>query len=184
MTQPLSLEEAIRTRRSVRAFSDRPVCRETLERVLELATRAPSAGNGQPWRLIVVQEEAARKEVARLALDQDFVAEAPAVVVCCGERFVDRWSWLEDRVYLVDAAILVDHLTLAARAEGLGTCWVGAIEPEDHVSMKQFLGVPEGFDIVMVVPVGYPAEGEAAFEEASKRRPLAETVFWERFGRR
>ena len=184
MGEQLTLEEVIRTRRSVRSFDSRPIEPEKLDRVLELATKAPSAGNKQPWRFIVVQDEAHRKEIARLALDQMWIAQAPAVIVCCGEPYWDRWSRLTDRIHLVDTAIVIDHLTLAARAEGLGTCWVGAISEEDHAAMKALLGVPDGFDIVMVVPIGYPAEGDEAFQETSSRRPVAETVFGEQFGQR
>ena len=94
MVEHLTLEEVIRTRRSVRSFDSRPIEPEKLDRVLELATKAPSAGNKQPWRFIVVQDEAHRKEIARLALDQMWIAQAPAVIVCCGEPYWDRWSRL------------------------------------------------------------------------------------------
>jgi nitroreductase len=184
MGDQLTLDDVIRTRRSVRLFDSRPIEPEKLDRVLELATKAPSAGNKQPWRFIVVQDEAHRKEIARLALDQMWIAQAPVVIVCCGEPYWDRWSRLTDKIHLVDMAIVIDHLTLAARAEGLGTCWVGAISEEDHASMKSVLEVPDGFDIVMVVPIGYPAEGEEAFQDTGTRRPVAETVFRDRFGQR
>jgi len=164
--------EVVRTRRSVRAYKSQEVPPEVLDRVLDCARLAPSANNVQPWRFHIVREPALRRELAQAAADQMFIAEAPVVIVCCGRRYVDRWSWLGPHMYLVDCAIAFDHLTLAARNEGLGTCWIGAF---DHERVRKLLRVPAEEDVIMLTPLGYPAAANA-FHETKARRPFAEVV--------
>lgn len=181
MKEQPSVEQTIRTRRSVRSFADRAIEPEKLTRVLELATRAPSANNVQPWQFIVVEDEARRTDLARLTIGQMWIAKAPTIVVCCGQRYLDRWSWLAEKMYLVDTTIAIDHLTLAARAEGLGTCWVGAFDDRGHAGMKKLLGIPDGLDIVALAPIGYPADGDQAFQDTARRKPMEATVSRERY---
>ena len=169
----------LRTRRSVRSFADRDVPDDVLRKVLEGARMAPSANNVQPWRFIVVKDAAARRRIGELAAGQTFVGQAPVVIVCCGKRYVDRWSWLAERMYIVDVTIAIDHLTLAARNEGLGTCWIGAF---DHEPLKKLLKVPQGYDIIMLAPLGYPAS-PSVFHETSSRLGLDEISYSEEFGR-
>jgi nitroreductase len=143
-----------------------------LERVLETTRMAPSANNVQPWHFIVVKDAAKRRQLAELAAGQTFVGEPPVVLICCGRRYVDQWSWLGPHMYLVDCAIAIDHLTLAARNEGLGACWIGAF---DHEGVKKAVPIPPGHDVVMLIPLGYPAS-RSAFHETRSRRALRETV--------
>ena len=162
----------LRTRRSVRGYKADPVPDEILGRVLEGARMAPSANNVQPWHFVVVRDAAKRRELAELAAGQSFVGEAPVVIVCCGKRYTDRYSWIHDNMYLVDCAIAIDHLTLAARNEGLGTCWIGAF---DHDGVKRAVDVPAGYDVLMLIPVGFPAR-QSAFRETESRKSLNEIV--------
>ena len=120
--------EVLLTTRSVRSYSSKPVEAEVLKRILNCARMAPSANNVQPWRFVVAHDEKMRKAIAKASANQSFIAEAPVVIVCCGKRYVDRWSWIKKNMYLVDTTIAIDHLTLAARNEGLGTCWIGAFD--------------------------------------------------------
>lgn len=170
--------KVLQTRRSIRSYSSKSIDTEVLRTVLNAARMAPSANNVQPWRFIVVSDDNKRKAIAKISANQSFIAEAPLVVVCCGKRYVDRWSWLNKNMYILDTAIAIDHLTLAARNEGLGTCWIGAF---DHEDLKNLLKVPEGFDILVLTPLGYPARPES-FHETSSRKPLDEIVFDETFG--
>ena len=164
----MELTEAIRTRRSVRAYKPDPIPDGVLEKVLDCARLAPSANNVQPWHFVVVKDRAKRREIAQLAAGQSFVGEAPAVIVCCGKRYTDRYSWISGNMYLVDCTIAIDHLTLAARNEGLGTCWVGAF---DHELLKKAVDIPRGYDIIMLIPIGHPAT-ESAVRETGGRFPL------------
>ncbi|MFC1453236.1 nitroreductase family protein [Verrucomicrobiota bacterium] len=168
----MDFDQVVKTRRSVRRYSQDPIPDDVLRRVLEGARMAPSANNVQPWHFIVVRGEAKRRELAELAGGQSFVGDAPVVIVCCGKRYTDRYSWIGDNMYLVDCTIAIDHLTLTARNEGLGTCWIGAF---DHDGVKRAVQVPAGYDVIMLMPVGYSASADA-FRETTSRRALEDIV--------
>jgi len=170
--------EVIQTRRSIRSYSDRPVDDAVVGRVLEAARIAPSAANTQPWHFIVIKDAGRRRKLAELAAGQTFIAQAPVVIAACGLAYHDRYSWIADHMFLVDVAIAFDHLTLAARAEGLGTCWIGAF---DHDGVHKLLSVPSTHRVVMLTPLGYPG-GKDAFSDKCKRRKLSEIVSYETFG--
>ena len=168
----------IQTRRRVRSFAGKDLPDDVLNRILEAARIAPSAVNMQPWRFIVVRDAATRSKIAQLAHEQDFVGQAPVVVICCGKRYPNPHNWMGENLYLVDVAIAIDHLVLAARNEGVGSCWIGAF---DHEPLKRLLAVPDDHDIVMLIPLGYPASDDM-FEAKAERLPLREIVFAGQFG--
>ena len=141
----MNVYEAIQARKSVRSFLAKDVSEEKIQRLLEAARLAPSAHNRQEWRFVVVREASTREELASAALSQKFVAEAPVVFVCCAETDEHRMR-CGQMSYPIDVAIAVDHLTLAAVEEGLGTCWIGAF---DESRVKSLLGIPEGFRVVL-----------------------------------
>ncbi|MFO8063480.1 MAG: nitroreductase family protein [Spirochaetota bacterium] len=170
----MELYEAVRTRRSVRRFSETPVAQDVLERVLEAARLAPSAKNLQEWRFVVVREERTRRQLAQAASGQRFVGDAPVVIACCAETNHRRMRCGFES-FLIDTAIATDHLTLAAAAEGLGTCWIGSFDPE---RVRMILGIPEEVEVVELLPLGYPEDGGPT----SKRRlPLSEIVRYETY---
>jgi len=169
--------DAIKTRRSVRGYRSDPIPEDVLNRVLDAARLAPSGSNRQPTRFILVEEEQARKRLAQLCHNQHFIAGAPIVVVACGREIPsNRGGYMGRYSMLVDAAIAVDHLTLAARAEGLGTCWIGAFE---NAAIKDFLGVPEECQVVAITPLGYP-QGDP-FKETKDRLPVSELICRQRW---
>ena len=174
----MDFREVVRTRRSVRSYGSRAVTAEVLGRVLEAARLAPSANNVQPWRYVVIRDAGKIREIARLAAGQMFIAEAPVVVVLCARSYVDRYSWIGGNMYLVDATISMDHLVLAARSEGLGTCWIGAF---DRNGIEKLLNIPSGVHPLMITPLGYPRD-DSAFSDAAYRRPLNEICFSEEYG--
>jgi len=150
----MNVSEAIRKRYSVRSYQNRPVEEDKLQRVLEAARLAPSANNKQEWRFVVVQDAQTRKKLSEIARGQRFVAEAPVVIAACAvtDNHVMTCGQL---CYPIDVAISIDHLTLQAVEEGLGTCWIGAFF-EDRA--KELLGIPEAVRIVDLVTLGYPAD--------------------------
>ena len=170
----MTVHEAIQNRFSVRAYLDKPVEAEKLARVLEAARLAPSAGNRQEWRFVVVQDAETRNQLMEAANGQAFVGQAPVVIAACaeGEQHVMTCGQLS---YPIDVAIALEHVALAATEEGLGTCWIGAFK-EDEV--KKVLGIPEGVRVVEIMPLGYPA-GAAP---AKRRAGLEEIVKWEKWG--
>lgn len=170
----MEVYEAIRARKSVRSYRDDPVKREVLERVLGAARLAPSARNDQDWRFVVVEDADTRAELCDAASGQRFVAEAPVVIVCCSETD-HRQMKCGQYSYPINIAIAVDHLTLAAVCEGLGTCWVGAFDAD---RVKSILGIPDDVEVVELLPLGYPVDQT---RKAKTRLPLDRIVRYERW---
>jgi nitroreductase len=164
------------TRRSIRKFTDEKVDRQALQTILEAGRMAPTAGNLQPCYFVVVEDPALRMALKEAALDQEQVVQAPTVIVVCADP--ERSSYYGDvgRNYLclLDCANTVENMLLAAHALGYGTCWMGGFKEK---KVKQLLGLPEGFRVVALVPVGRPAETP----EVPPRRPLEEMVRWEKW---
>ena len=168
----MDIYEAIRTRKSVRSFLDRDIEENKLQRILGAVRLAPSAKNKQEWRFVVVKDRQKREQLAMAAHDQAFVGEAPVVIACCAEtdKHVMRCG-LE--CYPIDVAIAIDHLTLAAVSEGLGTCWIGSFESE---KVKQILGIPQEIVVVELLPLGYPQDPAM---KAKNRLSMEEIVHYE-----
>ena len=162
--------QAIRARRSIRKFLDRPIEEEKLLTILEAGRLAPSARNMQDCRFIVVRDAATRQKLAVAARDQQFVGQAPVVIAACGTS--DLVMTCGQLAYVIDVAIALDHMTLAAASLGLGTCWIGAFY-EDKV--KEILGVPPEIRVVALMPLGYPA----VEPEPRPRKSLDEVIAWE-----
>jgi nitroreductase len=164
----MDFHDVLRRRRSVRAYRDEPVEEEKLGRVLEAARIAPSAANRQPWRFLVIRDPDLRERLLE-AYSQPWFAAAP-VIICACARPAEAWQRSDGKNYSdVDVSIAMDHLILAAAAEGLGTCWIGAFKPD---RLREILDLPEDLEPVALTPLGYPAEGP----EARPRKPLEEIV--------
>lgn len=177
MERELDFYEVIRTRRSMRSYKPDPVPDDVLRKVLDAARIAPSGSNRQPWKFIVIRDEALKERLVPLAGGQKFIAEAPIVIVACGSNInYNRGGYMGGMSVLVDVAIAFDHLTLAARAEGLGTCWIGSF---DNSAIKELLKIPPEVNIVAVSPLGYARD---AFSETGPRKGLAEIVCENYFG--
>jgi nitroreductase len=121
---------------------------------LDAARHAPSARNGQEWRFVVVRDSAVRAKIAHEAARQPFIAMAPVLLACCA--LTDgRIMRCGQAAYPIDVAIAMDHLSLAATAEGLGTCWIGSF---DEQMVKTFLGIPAEVRVVQLMPLGFPSD--------------------------
>lgn len=171
----MNVYEAIATRKSVRAFQDKDVPQETLMRILQAARLAPSASNRQEWRFVVVRNPETRKKLVPAAMGQSFVGQAPVVLACCAETDQHQMP-CQLPCYPIDLAIAIDHITLCAVEEGLGTCWIGAFK-EDLV--KEVLGIPETIKVVQLLPLGYPATPGSV---AKDRLPIEKIVRYESWG--
>ena len=166
----MNLMQAVRARRSIRKFLDKPVEEEKLLAVLEAGQLAPSAKNMQDWKFIVVRDFATRQKLAEAARDQQFVGQAPVVIAACGTS--DLVMTCGQPAYAIDVAIALDHMTLAAASLDLGTCWIGAFYEE---KVKEILGVPQEVRVVALLPLGYPAEQPGP----RPRKSLDDVVAWE-----
>jgi nitroreductase len=170
----MDVYEAIRTRKSVRGFLDKAVEQDKLERLLNAARLAPSASNRQEWRLVVVTDREKRRRLAEEAAGQRFIAEAPVVIAACAETD-GRLMRCGQACYPIDVAIAIDHLTLAAVAEGLGTCWIGSFDP---AVVRRILGIPDQIVVVELLPLGYPRD-PAPGPAGKTRLPLQQIVHHE-----
>lgn len=154
----MDLFEAIKTRRSVRAFTEEDVSDEDVRRLIDAARRAPSAGNIQPWEFVIVRSSEVKRMLAAAALNQTFIEEAPVVVVVCADQIRSGRGYGRRgfNLYCIqDTAAATQNLLLAATALGLGACWVGAFREEE---VSKAVKAPRGVRPVAIVPIGHPAE--------------------------
>ena len=169
----MNVQDAIRARRSIRSYKDKPVEKEKLDRVLEAARLAPSANNRQERRFVVVRDARTRKELAKAACNQNFVGTAPALIAACATESSHVMACGQP-AYTVDVTIAVDHMTLQAVEEGLGTCWIGAF---DEAEVKKILGTPDTVRVVLLLPLGYPEH----VPSPTPRKPTEELVAFDRW---
>ena len=189
----LDVLEAIKSRRSIRRYKSTPVDDKTVELVLEAARWAPSWANTQCWRFVVVRDSSIRHKLADTLVDvakdkpnrgAEAMREAPVAIVACAELgksgcsagepkelVTDKGEW-----FMFDVALAMQNLTLAAHSLGLGTVYIGAF---DARKAAEILGLPEGFCVVSMTPLGYPDEEPPA----RPRKELAEIVFYDKYGR-
>jgi nitroreductase len=169
--------EAVRERRSIRAYIDKPVPSEKLEKILEAGCLAPSAGNIEPWHFIVVTDSEKRKILSKGRFAK-FLAQAPVVIVACGDKKSSP-NW-----FAIDVSLAVENMILTAQAEGLGTCCVGSFR---EAEVKQTVNAPDKYEVIVMLAVGYP---KGKLDVASKflhlmrpRKSLSDVVSEETFGK-
>jgi len=172
----MNIKELIKYRKSVRSWSDRVVTQETVKKIIDTARFAPSAKNLQDWKVIAVRDSELRGRMTEVARGQIFVGEAPVVLVICGDSSTGKMSCDMPRS-VVDATILIDHITLAAAAEGLGTCWIGSF---DQDACRKLLRIPGGWEVVELLPLGYPADPSKV---SKTRKRVEEILDWDYWGK-
>jgi nitroreductase len=149
------------SRRSVRVYRPDPVSDETVRDLLEAAMAAPSARACDPWRFVVVRDQAVRDRIAQGLPNGKMLAQSPLGIVVCGElaKACDgQLSYL-----LQDAGAAVENLLLAASLLGLGACWLGVHPREDRIAhLRTLLGLPENILPLAVIAAGWPAETKPA----------------------
>ena len=153
----MTIYDLISARRSIRAYRPDPVPEDVLARILEAGRLAPSARNRQAWRFHVVRDPGLRASLVAACREQRFVGEAPLVLVMtttdnaemsCGQP-----------AGTIDCSIALSYMMLAAQAEGIGSCWLGAFSAE---AVSELLGLEEGELPVAISPLGYPDQAPAA----------------------
>lgn len=167
--------EAIKARRSVRKFEQKQIPDEVIAKILEAGRLAPSASNYQPWHFIVVKSPE-KKKVLSQGRYAHFLTETPVVIAGCGDaRKSPRW-------YAVDVTIALQQMVLAATEEGIGTCWIGSFDEEP---VRECLKVPDGFRVVAMLAMGYPADKldlGALIIRSKSRRAIEDITSQEEFG--
>lgn len=194
----MDLIQVIANRRSVRKFKDEPVPEEALSQILEAGRWAPSAGNSQPWRFIVVTDADVKRKIADVSTefskrawaefsperarylaakggswDKSYMEKIPVLIVVC-YRNVDR---VREELLLGSAWAAVENMLLAATAAGLGSCIYTFYNVEEENRLKELLGVPEGYRVAAMIQLGY----SAIDPPLPSRKLLKEIVSYQRF---
>ncbi len=173
----MNVLEAIKNRRSVRAYDDRPLPAEVFQKICDSLRFAPSACNYQPWQFILVQDPELRQQVAQASKKQMWMADAPLIVCACGapEQAYKQMGGSKNSVEM-DIAIALDHLSLIAVSEGLGTCWIGAFIEQQ---VTDLLKIPAGQYPVALMPVGYPKHEGLNSPVIDSKRITSQEIFIE-----
>ncbi len=143
-------------RHSIRAFTDQPVTNELLVKIFEAVKKAPSAGNLQAFDIYLVTKMEHKKALMRASYDQEFLVQAPVVLVFCAvpARSAVRYTERGETLYCIqDATIACTYAMLAATGLGLGSVWVGAFDEE---TVHRIIDAEPGHRPVAMLPIGYP----------------------------
>ena len=169
--------EAINSRRSIRKYMDKPVEFEKITNILDAATKAPSAGNLQGWKFILVTDRALIKQVAGYSIEQYWIQSAPILIIVCAmpEKHEMYYGLRGKRLYNIqDCAAAIENILLASTDSGLGSCWVGAFEEE---KIRTLFAIPSSIRPQAIISIGYS-------DETPKERsviPMEDTVFFNRY---
>ena len=170
----MDVGQAIKSRESIRSFLDKKVESDKVTNVLEMARLAPSFFNRQDWRFVLIQDMGTKRELVDKANSPSFIADAPIVIVGCGNP-IDPITSTDRSSFVIDVAIALNHVTLAAVEYGLGTCWASIF---DEKKVKELLGIPENIRVVALLALGYPKDSSLSDK---KRLPLGQLVKFEKW---
>ncbi len=177
--------EAIRDRRSIRKYKADKIKDEDILQIIEAARLAPSGSNTQPWKFIIIKDEATKKKIVEVDHKQKWMLTAPVFIVCVSDirtriEDVDLESFWEDspqpelKLVIRDTAIAISYMLLEAQHLKLGTCWTGWYEQE---KMRKVLELPEYLYVSGVITLGYADEKP----EMRPRKSLDEIVRYEKW---
>ena len=159
--------EVLKTRRCVRVYRRAPVPRKIIEDIVDCGRLAATAINIQPWEFVVVTDPKRLRKIAETTDHGKFIAAAPVcVLVLCKDT----------KYYLEDGSAATENILLAARAHGLGSCWVAGDKKPYASEICRLVGAPEGYKLVSLSPIGYPAESPE-----KTKRPLSDVLRWEKY---
>jgi nitroreductase len=160
--------EAVRTVMAVRDYQDKPIPSDVMDRIIEAARFTASASNRQPWHFVVARERAHLRELGGLVRTGPYTARAAAAVVVAYPK--------DNAIAVSDVSRAIQSMILTAWADGVGSNWTGFGGLE---GVRKAVGLPEEYEVLAVVPFGYPAR---PVKGVKKRKPLAEVASAERFG--
>ncbi len=159
--------KCIKTRRSIRKYKPDKIEKEIIKDIIDCARLAPTANNIQPWEFIVVDNKEIKDQLAEITDYGKFIKEAPVcIVVFCKDT----------KYYLEDGSAATQNILLAANAYGLGTCWVAGDKKPYADKIRKLLNVPEGYKLISLISMGYPAE-----KPSPPKRALNEVLHWNSF---
>ncbi len=168
----MNFSELVKSRHSVRSFSDRPVEKEKMDLILEAGRVAPTAKNMQPQRLFVCQS---KESMEKLGTVCSCLFGAPTAVLFCyekGEAWVNPYDKKIHSGY-VNTSIVCTHMMLQAWDLGIASCWVGRFDPKEVANAFE---IPDHLEVVAILPLGYASENSKPNERHFLRKELSETV--------
>lgn len=158
---------AIKTRRSIRKYKDKPVPDDVIDRLLEAGMMAPSAGNQQPWHFIVIKDRKLLDAVPDAHPYSDMITQVPVAIMVCGDPTLEKYKgfWVQD------CAAATMNILLAAHAMGLASVWLGVYPAGDRVEgIKKLFGLPENIYPLSLLPIGYADEEKPEPERFDRSR--------------
>lgn len=165
----MDLFEALKRRYSLREYSERPVSRSDLEKIVEVAVLAPTARNEQPWEFVVVTDKETLKDLARITDHGKFLERAAAsIIVLCKDT----------KYYLEDGCAATENIILAAAGLGIGSCWIAGDKKPYGEDIKKRVGAPAELRLISILALGYPKEGGVFRRD---KRGVKEILHWEKF---
>lgn len=168
--------ELAKKRYSVRSFEDKQIEKEKLDKILEAGRVAPTACNFQPQRILVIQE---KSDIEKLKNSTRFTFDAPVVLMICADT---TKSWVrnyDNKNHAdIDVSIVTTHMMLQAAELGIGSTWVCYFNPEQ---IKQDFYLPEGYEVINLLPMGYPKQDDMPNNKHNERLEISETVFYNEF---
>jgi len=168
----MDVYQCIRSRRTVRDYKPDPIPEELLHRILQAARWAPSSSNTQKWSFIVIQDRDTLAALGKIATQGSFIAQAPlAIAVVMDDAPRPQ----------LDAGRALQQMELMAWSEGVGMCFVGVREADQQKAVKELLKIPEGMELITLLPFGYRAENSQG-AAGTPRRAMDEIIHWESFG--
>jgi nitroreductase len=168
----MTVEEAIRKRYSCRAYQDRPIEQEKLDKIFEAARQAPSAKNLQDWRFVVVTDKISRQQVAGCTNHPNAFGQVGAMIAACS--VCKETMRCGQQIAPIDVAIALEHIALMATELGLATCWIGSFDTE---KVRQVLEIPGNIAIIELMALGYPANGK----RQTTREPMKNIVCFDKW---
>ena len=173
----MNVLEAIKDRRSVRTFTDKKVSEEDIRRLLEAARWAPSAGNTQPFEMVLVKASETKQKLSEVALNQTLIQKASIVIAVCADviRSSRGYGMRGEQLYNIqDTAAATENILLAAQELGLTTCWIGAFHEK---KVAKIINAAKSVKPLAIIPVGYPAVRPIV----PQKRAFNEIVHYEKF---
>ena len=167
----MEVYECIRTRRTVREYKPDPIPESVVMRILQAGRWAPSSSNSQSWHFIVISNRDTLTALGNIASQGRFIGQAPLAIAIVMDNATRPQ---------LDAGRALQQMELIAWSEGLGTCFVGVRAAEQQQAIAELLGIPEGMELITILPFGYRVEGASG--QGTPRKPMSEIAHKERFG--
>ena len=160
--------EAIKARRSVREYENKPIPKDLIEKIVDCGRVAPTARGEEPWEFIVITDKKVLKEIADITDYGKFLKNsAYTIIVCCKDT----------KYYLEDGCAATENIMIGAASFGIGSCWVAGDKKSYSEKILKCVKVPAGYKLVSIIPLGYPAKRESP----TPKRPLESVLHWEKF---